>query len=47
VARPAVTQLIARRQDAGLVRREADPADGGVGELDETLVAALRNNGRA
>src|SRR5689334_9118912 len=30
VSQPAMTQLIARLQDAGLVRREADPADGRV-----------------
>src|SRR5579862_3393080 len=30
VTQPAMTQLIARLQDAGLVRREADPADGRV-----------------
>jgi len=30
VTQPAMTQLIARLQDSGLVRREADPADGRV-----------------
>src|ERR1700720_385352 len=30
VTQPAMTQLIARLQNAGLVRREADPADGRV-----------------
>src|ERR1700757_1537016 len=30
VTQPAMTQLIARLQDAGLVSREADPADGRV-----------------
>jgi len=30
VTQPAMTQLIARLQDTGLVRREADPADGRV-----------------
>ena len=30
VTQPAMTQLVARLQDAGLVRREADPADGRV-----------------
>lgn len=30
VTQPAMTQLIARLEDAGLVRREADPADGRV-----------------
>src|ERR1700720_1464675 len=30
VTQPAMTQLIARLQDAGLVGREADPADGRV-----------------
>src|SRR5690349_4142066 len=30
VTQPAMTQLIARLQDAGLVRREADPNDGRV-----------------
>src|SRR6516162_82615 len=30
VTQPAMTQLIGRLQDAGLVRREADPADGRV-----------------
>jgi DNA-binding MarR family transcriptional regulator len=30
VTQPAMTQLIARLQDAGLVRREADPGDGRV-----------------
>ena len=30
VTQPAMTQLIARLQDSGLVRRDADPADGRV-----------------
>src|SRR5712664_4478057 len=30
VTQPAMTQLVARLQDAGLVRREADPTDGRV-----------------
>jgi DNA-binding MarR family transcriptional regulator len=30
VTQPAMTQLIGRLQDSGLVRREADPADGRV-----------------
>jgi DNA-binding MarR family transcriptional regulator len=30
VTQPAMTQLISRLEDAGLVRREADPADGRV-----------------
>jgi len=30
VTQPAMTQLVARLQDSGLVRREADPADGRV-----------------
>lgn len=30
VTQPAMTQLISRLQDAGLVRREADPGDGRV-----------------
>jgi len=30
VTQPAMTQLIARLQDSGLVRREADPTDGRV-----------------
>ena len=30
VTQPAMTQLIARLEDTGLVRREADPADGRV-----------------
>src|SRR5580700_2512585 len=30
VTQPAMTQLVARLQDAGLVGREADPADGRV-----------------
>jgi DNA-binding MarR family transcriptional regulator len=31
VTQPAMTQLISRLEDDGLVRREADPADGRVG----------------
>jgi Transcriptional regulators len=34
VTQPAMTQLIARLQDAGLVDREADPADGRVSRCD-------------
>jgi DNA-binding MarR family transcriptional regulator len=33
VTQPAMTQLIARLQDAGLVDREADPADGRVVQI--------------
>src|SRR5213078_281524 len=36
VTQPAMTQLIARLQDAGLVRREADPADGRVVQVRVT-----------
>jgi DNA-binding MarR family transcriptional regulator len=40
VTQPAMTQLIARLQDSGLVRREADPADGRVVRV--TLTGAGR-----
>jgi DNA-binding MarR family transcriptional regulator len=36
VTQPAMTQLIARLQDSGLVRREADPADGRVVQVQLT-----------
>ena len=36
VTQPAMTQLIGRLQDAGLVRREADPADGRVVQVSLT-----------
>jgi len=36
VTQPAMTQLIGRLQDAGLVRREADPADGRVVQVGLT-----------
>src|ERR1700745_3290163 len=36
VTQPAMTQLIARLQDTGLVRREADPADGRVVQVGLT-----------
>src|SRR5215469_2867070 len=41
VTQPAMTQLIGRLQDAGLVRREADPADGRVVQV------GLTDRGRA
>jgi|SRR5579859_2235864 len=41
VTQPAMTQLIARLQDAGLVDREADPADGRVTQI------RLTDDGRA
>ena len=54
VTQPAMTQLIARLQDAGLVRREADPTDGygdcGRDRLDpghrEVLVLHLNRSAR-
>jgi len=36
VTQPAMTQLISRLQDAGLVSREADPADGRVVQVSIT-----------
>jgi DNA-binding MarR family transcriptional regulator len=36
VTQPAMTQLISRLQDAGLVRREADPDDGRVVQVSIT-----------
>jgi len=36
VTQPAMTQLISRLEDAGLVRREADPADGRVVQVTIT-----------
>lgn len=36
VTQPAMTQLISRLQDAGLVNREADPADGRVVQVSIT-----------
>ena len=41
VTQPAMTQLIARLQDAGLVGRAADPADGRVAQI------RLTDDGRA
>src|SRR5580658_2777393 len=41
VTQPAMTQLIARLQDAGLVDRAADPADGRVAQI------RLTDDGRA
>jgi DNA-binding MarR family transcriptional regulator len=41
VTQPAMTQLISRLEDSGLVRREADPADGRV------VLVALTDEGRA
>jgi len=41
VTQPAMTQLISRLEDSGLVRREADPADGRV------VLVALTDQGRA
>jgi DNA-binding transcriptional ArsR family regulator len=41
VTQPAMTQLIARLEDTGLVRREADPADGRVVQV------RLTDQGRA
>src|SRR5579863_4203656 len=41
VSQPAMTQLIARLQDAGLVDRAADPADGRVAQI------GLTDDGRA
>jgi DNA-binding MarR family transcriptional regulator len=41
VTQPAMTQLISRLEDSGLVRREADPADGRV------VLVALTDAGRA
>jgi len=45
VTQPAMTQLIARLQDSGLVRREADPTDGRVVQVrltDEGLAMLAR-----
>jgi len=45
VTQPAMTQLIARLQDSGLVRREADPADGRVVQVrltDQGLATLAR-----
>jgi DNA-binding MarR family transcriptional regulator len=36
VTQPAMTQLVSRLQDAGLVNREADPADGRVVQVSIT-----------
>ena len=51
VTQPAMTQLIARLQDAGLVRREADPTDGRVVQVRLTDqgrdTLARRRAGRA
>jgi DNA-binding MarR family transcriptional regulator len=51
VTQPGMTQLISRLEDEGLVRREADPADGRVVEVritDEGLATlARRRVGRA
>jgi DNA-binding MarR family transcriptional regulator len=51
VTQPAMTQLIARLQDAGLVDREADPADGRVVQIritaDGRAVLAHRRAVRA
>jgi DNA-binding MarR family transcriptional regulator len=51
VTQPAMTQLIARLQDAGLVDREADPADGRVVQIritaDGKAVLAHRRAVRA
>ena len=41
VTQPAMTQLITRLEDVGLVRREADPADGRV------VLVAITDEGRA
>jgi DNA-binding MarR family transcriptional regulator len=41
VTQPAMTQLISRLEDSGLVRREADPGDGRV------VLVALTDEGRA
>jgi len=41
VTQPAMTQLITRLEDTGLVRREADPADGRV------VLVAITDEGRA
>jgi DNA-binding MarR family transcriptional regulator len=51
VTQPAMTQLISRLEDDGLVRREADPADGRVVQVrisDEgRATLARRRGGRA
>ena len=41
VTQPAMTQLISRLEDAGLVRRESDPDDGRV------VLVAITDEGRA
>jgi DNA-binding MarR family transcriptional regulator len=41
VTQPAMTQLITRLEDAGLVRRAADPADG------RAVIVAITDEGRA
>ena len=51
VTQPAMTQLISRLEDDGLVRREADPADGRVVQVRITdegrATLARRRAGRA
>lgn len=51
VSQPAMTQLISRLEDEGLVRREADPADGRVVQVhisdDGEATLARRRAGRA
>jgi DNA-binding MarR family transcriptional regulator len=47
VTQPAMTQLVSRLQDAGLVSREADPADGrvvqvSITEAGKTMLARRR-----
>src|SRR5258705_11544372 len=42
VTQPAMTQLVARLQDAGLVERVADPADGRVGQVRITAEGQAR-----
>jgi DNA-binding MarR family transcriptional regulator len=49
VTQPAMTQLISRLQDAGLARREADPADGRVVQVritDEGKATLARRRAR-
>lgn len=49
VTQPAMTQLVSRLQDAGLVTREADPADGRVvqvGITDEGKATLARRRAR-
>ena len=51
VSQPAMTQLIGKLEDAGLVRREADPSDGRVVQVSITdagrAVLAIRRAERA